>query len=50
MYPHIMCLPLFFFRKSQTCKLPKEAVADESQERPDVEFELLFGQVDPQFI
>lgn len=43
-------MPLIIVWKSQTSKLSKEAVADEAQERPDVEFELLFGQVDPQFV
>lgn len=47
---HVNHVPLIIFRKSLTCELPKEAVTDEAQQRPDVEFQLLFGQVDPQFI
>lgn len=33
-----------------TCELPKKLLADKPQERADVEFQLFFGQVDPQFI
>lgn len=37
-------------RKARTCELSEEPVADEPQQWPDVQLELLFGEVDAELI